>query len=127
MGLAERFRLKFAACSFLSIDFIASISDTPIGFYSVMEGMIGDELGEEPAKFASLASLGGVCKKYVATSDQQTNEKKKLEEDPFTIPEMPVLEYGEIRGDFVRAHPDATLADFKEPHKKSLERFGVAT
>ena len=26
---------------------------------------------------------------------------------------MPVLEYGELRGNFVRAHPDAMLADFK--------------
>ena len=35
---------------------------------------------------------------------------------------MPVLEYGELRGNFVRVHPDAMLADFKEPHKKFLER-----
>ena len=35
---------------------------------------------------------------------------------------MPVLEYGELRGNFVRAHPDAMLADFKEHHKKFLER-----
>ena len=39
--LAERFRLKFAACGCLSIDFIASISDTLTGLYSVMEALMG--------------------------------------------------------------------------------------
>ena len=77
--------LKFAACGLLSTDFTAFISDTLTGFYSVMDAMMGDEKGEQPAQFASLASLGAVWRKCVSTSDQQTNEKKKLDENSFRI------------------------------------------
>ena len=58
VGLAEHFRLKFAACGFLSIDFITSTSDTLIGFFAVMEAVMGEELREQLAKFACLAPLG---------------------------------------------------------------------
>ena len=44
-------------------------------------------------------------------------------EDPHKILEIPIHEYNSYRANFVARHPDILVVDYKEPHKKFLERL----
>ena len=44
-------------------------------------------------------------------------------EDPHMIPEIPTHEYNSYRAIFVARHQDVLVVDYKETHKKFLERL----
>ena len=49
--------------------------------------------------------------------------RARLEEDPHRIPEMGMQEYGQKKVAFVSQHPDVLLTEFREPHKRFVERL----
>ena len=67
-----------------------------------------------------LATVWRKCQEKLKHAEAQ---KLRLEEDVTKVPEMAVASYAEIREAFLASHPDVILADFREPHKRFLERL----
>ena len=62
-------------------------------------------------------------KKSKTHSEHNETLKNKLRQDPSLIPEIPVGEYNDFRARFVERHPDLNILEYREPHKKFIERM----
>ena len=83
-----------------------------------------DNLGSDAGEIAaSLAFLGSAWKKASALSTLRDGQRARLEEDPSLIPIIGAQDFYDMRAKYVSRHPEILLQDFKEPHKRFVERL----
>ena len=109
----------------LDADAWAAVADTLETFKANIQRLLTEAAidTDAPAREAKLISLATCWRKCRALAEGRDTRRARLEEDPHRIPEMGIQEYGQKRANFVIAHKDFLLTDFKEPHKRFLERF----
>ena len=122
-GLPEGLRLGLALHGFVNTDMIANLADTLADFKDSVKTLFTEEtLGKGAALTVSMTQLAGVWRKCRGNVQHADAQRLRLEVDPTAIPEMAVAEYAEMRENFVKRHPDVLLTDYREPHKRFLER-----
>ena len=70
-----------------------------------------------------MSKLVSAWRKCKGLCEQLDAKRIKLQDDPLKIPEVPVTQYLEYRAQFVARHRDVMLCDYKEPHKRFVERL----
>ena len=117
-------RVLIAKAGFINPELIANLADNMETFQTAIQTVFSPEqIGNVAVKLIKLATLATMwrhCKTLVTLKDDQ---HLKLQEDPMKIPEIGVMEYGEYRESFTKGHTDVVLTDWREPHKRFLERL----
>ena len=104
VGVDPKFRLLFGNSGFLTVEFYGCIAEHLDKFNETMALIMKDGLGEG-ARFAALASLAALWKKCKAQGESDATQKQRLEEHPRRIPEMGVLDIGELQRNFQSRSP----------------------
>ena len=113
-------RIKVADKGLLDADAWSAVSDTLDGFKTNIQRILtrvalGD--GDEEVE-AVLIPLAATWRKRKAAAEARDSRRSRLEEDPHRIPEMAAAEYGQMRANFVRAHPDTLLTEHSSGHSQ---------
>ena len=121
--VSPELRKAMADANFTTVLSVAAVSDTLADFKVQIATILGAAaLGAtDPEKATSLTFLAALWRKCNTLTSTRDSQRSRLEEDPFRIPEMGISDYN--RTSFKKAHPDVILTDFKEPHKRFLERI----
>ena len=124
-SVPEAFRLRLAEVGVLTNDVMANLGESPQAFVQNIKALLtGDNpFGEAPQSIIVEAKLVSSWRKSRALMESTDSKRSKLMEDPHKIPEIPIHEYNSYRANFVARHPDVLVVDYKEPHKKFLERL----
>eukprot|EP00971_Amphidinium_carterae_P275780 5472335-Amphidinium_carterae.1 len=90
-----------AAKGIVSIDHIASISDSLSGFKDAITVMFEGHLGDKDAdKQLNLMYLATLWRKASTISSEQDKRRARLEEDPDRVPEIQAQQYASMREAF---------------------------
>ena len=124
-SVPEVFRLRLAEVGVLTNDVMANLGESPQAFVQNIKALLtGDNpFGEAPQSIIVEAKLVSSWRKSRALMEETDSKRSKLMEDPRMIPEISIHEYNSYRANFVTRHPDVLVVDYKEPHKKFLERL----
>ena len=121
---------KLSACVWQRLvsftnDVMANLGESPQAFVQNIKALLtGDKpFGEAPQSIIVEAKLISSWRKSRALMEETDSKRSKLMEDPHMIPEIPIHEYNSYRANLVTRHPDVLVVDYKEPHKKFLERL----
>ena len=106
------------------MDMIANLANKITDFQEAAQALFeSDMLSTGAAKkvnITRLATFGCDCRDKLKHTHTVTRE-----EDPTKIQGLGVDGYADMRKSLVRAHPDVMLTDFREPHKRFLERISL--
>ena len=121
----ERVRLLFASNNMLTIDAVSVLGDTIAGVRATVTALVGEVNlgGNDAEKTACLFSFCSVWQACSALQQYTASRRARMEEDPQKVPELGGESHGEMRAQFVRAHPDVVLSSYREPHKKFVEKI----
>ena len=124
-SVPEAFRLRLAGVGVLTNDVLANLGESPQAFVQNIKALLGGDnnFGEAPQFIIVEAKLVSSWRKSRALMESTDSKRLKLMEDPHKIPEIPIHEYYSYRANLVTRHPDVLVVDYKEPHKKFLERL----
>ncbi|CAK0850514.1 unnamed protein product, partial [Prorocentrum cordatum] len=119
-------RLAVAAKGLLDADTWAAVAETLESFKTNIARLLDEQaLGADnsPTREANLIFLSAAWRKCRALAEGRDARRARLEEDPHRIPEMGIQEHGQKKINFVALHPDVLLTEFREPHKRFIERL----
>ena len=118
-SVPEAFRVRLAEVGVLTNDAMAQ------AFVQNIKALFTghNPFGEAPQSIIVEAKLVSSWRKSRALMEETDSKRSKLMEDPHMIPEIPIHEYNSNRANFVTRHPDVLVVDYKDPHKKFLERL----
>jgi hypothetical protein len=130
VDLAQRKAL--ADMMFVKVDNFAAVADSATGFRTQICLILSanaasadaDGLGNSiAAKAANLAFLSGAWRKCATLATHRDSQRARLEEDPLKIPEIALGDYSMMKTKFLKDHVDVIMTDFREPHKRFIERL----
>ena len=124
-SVPEAFRLRLAGVGVLTNDVLANLGESPQVFVQNIKALLGGDnpFGKAPQFIIVEAKLVSSWRKSRALMESTDSKRSKLMEDRHKIPEIPIHEYYSYRANLVTRHPDVLVVDYKEPHKKFLERL----
>ena len=124
VALPAELRLALAGAGVVQLDLFANLGQNVEQFMAQVKKLIDVKIiGEGPAEVMNETRLASAWKK--ASNMQLSNDSMRndLTRNPTTIPEIPMALYNDYRAKFCAQHPDFILLEYKEPHKKFLERL----
>ena len=118
-------RVKIAAAGVKDLDVYCNLAEKADDFVSAVKGIIGgdDPLGSASVAVVVRAKLISSWKKALSVQESNASARRRLQEDPLRIPEIPIQQYNEYRAAFVEKHPDFMMLEYREPHQRFIERL----
>ena len=124
-GVPAEIRVKIAASGVKDLDVYCNLAEKANDFVLAIKDIIGgqDPLGAANVAVVVRAKLISSWKKALSVQESNTSARRKLQEDPLRIPEIPIQQYNEYRAAFVEKHPDFMMLKYREPHQRFIERL----
>ena len=106
------------------VDIFSNFAETNDDLAKAVEEIIGGESpwGTGPERLVARTKVISAWRKSRNHLQHTDNLRTRLTENTQAIPEIPEAQYNEYRAAFRVRHPDPIVADYREPHKKFIER-----
>ena len=120
--LPAEIRVKIAASGVKDLDVYCNLAEKADDFVLAIKDIIG---GQDPLGAANVAVVvrAKLISSWKKAQESNTSARRKLQEDPLRIPEIPIQQYNEYRAAFVEKHPDFMMLEYREPHQRFIERL----